>query len=52
VVGSAEAVAQPVADALLERLPWPGPRTTAGSTCVFGPHAADDPCAVRRQAPT
>ena len=52
VVSSAEAVAQPVADALLERLPWPGPRRTPGSTCVFGPYAAGDPCAVRAQAPT
>ena len=45
VVGSAAAIAQPVADELLERLPWPGPRSR--SRCVFGPHAADDPCARR-----
>jgi hypothetical protein len=52
VVGSAEAVAQPVADELLERLPWPGPRATSGRACVFGPYAAGDPCAPRGQAPT
>ena len=52
VVGSAEAVAQPVADELLERLPWPGPRPAPDRACVFGPHAAGAPCAQRGQAPT
>ena len=52
VVGSAEAVAQPVADELLERLPWPGPRPEPGRTCVFGPYPAGAPCAERGQAPT
>ena len=53
VVGSAQAVAQPVADELLEQLPWPGPPETAPPTCVFGPHAAGSPCAPRSgQAPT
>ena len=47
VVGSAEAVARPVADALLERLPWPGPRVAPRPTCVFGPHAVGDPCSQR-----
>jgi hypothetical protein len=53
VVSSAEAVAQPVADELLERLPWPGPPAASGPTCVFGPYAAGTPCAaLRGQAPT
>ena len=54
VIGAAEAVAQPVADELLERLPWPGPRTEERRRCVFGPHAAGGACAVRAagQAPT
>jgi hypothetical protein len=41
VVRSAEAVARPVSDELLERLPWPGPRR---AQCVFGPYATGDPC--------
>ena len=54
VLGSAEAVAQPVADELLERLPWPGPRTEPQHRCVFGPHAAGGPCNIRAtgQTPT
>ena len=43
VVGSAEAVATPVADELLQRLPWPGPRSEARPPCVFGPYAAGEP---------
>ena len=53
VLRAAEAVAQPVADELLERLPWPGPRAVEDPPCVYGPYAAGDPCAVRAaQAPT
>ena len=52
VVSSAGAVAQPVADELLERLPWPGPRPAPGRACVFGPYPAGAPCAERGQAPT
>ncbi len=52
VVRSAEAVARPVADELLERLPWPGPRPAPGRACVFGPYPAGAPCAERGQAPT
>ena len=48
VVASAEAVARPVADELLARLPWPGPpAATSRATCVFGPHPAGAPCAQR-----
>ena len=52
VVGSAEAVAQPVADELLERLPWPGPRPAPRRACVFGPRVSGAADAERGQTPT
>lgn len=53
VLSSAEAVAQPVADVLLERLPWPGPRAADERRCVVGPYAAEHPCTLRvTQSPT
>ncbi len=50
VVDTAAAVAQPVADELLERLPWPGPAGSTALSCVFGPHPAGDVCATRQGA--
>ena len=47
VTSAAHAVAQPVADELLERLPWPGVTGTRGSAdvrCVFGPYRDGHPC--------
>ena len=37
----------PHGDELLDRLPWPGSRRP---TCVYGPYAAGDPCAVAQGA--